>query len=297
MIAAAPNSGPVVSVIVVAYQAREDLARCLAGLYRVPPRDPFEVVVLDNGSTDGTSAMLAEHFPAVRALRSEGNLGLSAGVNRACCAATGELLCLLDADTVVEPGAIDTLTAFLRADAEWCVAAGRMLDQDGTVQETARQFPRALNGLFGRQTLLTRLFPHNPISTAYLERQHLSRQEPFEVEWVAAACMMFPRRLFKKLGGFDEEFFVYWVDADWCWRAREVGAPIYCVPAARVFHIEQNRTGRRKSTPAIRSFHQGAYRFYAKHRVPEWWNPLRWAAWAALSVRCQLIVAANTVRR
>jgi hypothetical protein len=288
---------PAISIVVVAYQAREDLVRCLASLATQPDRSTYEVLVLDNGSTDGTDEMLASRYPEVRRFRNATNVGLTPGLNQLCREARGELICLLDADTIVQHGAVSTLAEFLRRHPDAGVAAGRMLNPDGSIQETARKFPKPLNGIFGRQTLLTRLFPGNRFSQAYLDRRHIDEQVPFEVDWVAAACMMFRRALLDEVGPFDEGYFVYWVDADWCWRVRQAHRAVWCVPAARVTHVEQNRTGRRKSARAIRSFHDGAYRFYRKHYVRTRWSPSLFIAWAGLSVRCRLILAANAARR
>jgi hypothetical protein len=177
------------------------------------------------------------------------------------------------------------------------IATGRMLNPDGSIQETARNFPHALNALLGRQTFLSRLFPDNRWTRAYLQRQDAGRTDPFEAGWVAAACMMFRRTLFEQIGGLDEDYFVYWVDADWCMRVRRKGYQVWCIPAARIHHIEQNRMGKKKSERGIRSFHQGAYLFYRKHYVASAWNPLLWVAKAGLGLRCELLVAANRLMR
>lgn len=288
-------AAPVVSVIIVTYNACADLERCLesvAGQKELA----LETIVFDNASTDGTLEML-KRFPSVRVIPSSENAGLTVGINRASRVATGDYICLLDSDTVVEPGALLALQQCLAANPRAGVVAGRMLNVDGTIQETARTFPSIVNGLFGRQTLIARLFPNNPLTRAYLRRDDLHRSDPFEVDWVAAACMMYPRDLTSVIGHWDEDYFVYWVDADWCYRVRQAGRSVWCVPGARIYHIEQNRAGKRKNPRGIRSFHEGAYLFYRKHYVKSPWHPMAQLARISLAARCRLMLLTNSFKR
>jgi hypothetical protein len=139
------------------------------------------------------------------------------------------------------------------------------------VQQSARRFPRPINGLFGRQSLLTRLFPGNLMSRRYLLTDRMSADEPYEVEQISGACMLFRRDLIDHVGPWDEGYFAYWVDSDWCFRIQKHGWKVYCVPQALIIHHEQNHRGRKKSPRRIWMFHYGAYRFYTKNMT---WGPL-----------------------
>lgn len=284
---------PSISAVIVTYNARQDLDRCLESLAKQNDV-ALEVIVYDNASSDGTAQMVAERYPWVRLMASSANAGLTKGVNQAIGVAHGEYICLLDSDTVIEPGCMRILKKFMDGHANAGVVAARMLNVDGSIQETARNFPRVSNALLGRQTLLARWFPNNPITLGYLRRSDLKRTDPFEVDWVAAACMMFRRDLVARIGHLDEDFFVYWVDADWCKRVRNAGLSVWCVPQARVFHIEQNRIGKKKSPRGIRSFHEGAYLFYRKHYVKSSWHPMAQLARIGLGTRCRLMLLTNS---
>jgi len=284
------------SVVIVSFNACEDLGRCLESLQTAQGCE-FETIVFDNGSSDGTAELVRTRFPRVRLIENAENLGLTRGVNQACRQATGDHICLLDADTVVEPGVLGLLRNFLMDHPEAGIVTGRMLNPDGTIQETARNFPSLANAVLGRQTMLSRWFPNNTWTRAYLRREDLENTQPFEVGWVAAACMMFRRELYQAIGGLDEDYFVYWVDADWCMRVHLRGHQVWCVPAARILHVEQNRMGKKKSERGIRSFHEGAFLFYRKHYVKSVWNPMLLLAKMGLGVRCELMVAANRLLR
>jgi N-acetylglucosaminyl-diphospho-decaprenol L-rhamnosyltransferase len=280
------------SVIVAAWNSRDDLAACLRSIM-LERGVPLEVIVVDNGSSDGTARFLASNHPGVRVIANASNLGHCRAINQGLRAARGRYVLVLDADAVVHPQALERLVDFMRRSADAAVAAPRMLNPDGTVQETARSFPRVANGLFGRQTLLSRLFPNNPFSRSYLRRQSLQDREPFRVDWVSAACMIFPRELVERIGPWDEGFDGYWVDADWCSRAGKAGGLVYCVPSALVTHHEQNRAGQRKSAARIVSFHRGVHRFYRKHYTRGRLDPRALLAAAVLGGRALALLAGN----
>jgi N-acetylglucosaminyl-diphospho-decaprenol L-rhamnosyltransferase len=254
-----------------------------------------EIIVVDNASRDRTVETIRARFPRVTLLVNQANSGHCRATNRGLAAATAPFVMVLDADTIILPGTLRHIVEFLRAHPEVAIAAPRMLNVDGSLQETARAFPTVANAVFGRQTVLTRLFPNNRFSRAYLRRDRCGDNAPFAVDWVSAACMAFRRSLVARLGPWDEGFGGYWVDADWCARAHIVGR-VYCVPEGRVVHVEQNRRDRRKGSGRIRQFHAGVYRFYRKHYTRGVWDPRALAAAAALSLRAALLVVADLMR-
>ena len=290
-------SSPEVSIIIAARNSWGDLEVCLPSIIG-GGAGRCELIVVDNGSTDGTVPRLRSAYPnaPVIVVANTSNLGHCRAINQGLRAASGEFVLVLDADTIFWPGALDRLVTFLRRHPEAVMAAPRMLNADGSVQETARAFPRPINALFGRQTFLTKLLPQNRFSTEYLRRADIDATEPFQVDWVSAACMLFRRSLIDQIGLWDEGFGGYWVDADWCRRAHAAGQ-VFCEPAARVTHVEQNRAGRKKSAARIVQFHAGANRFYRKHYTRGWRDPRALATCGILAGRAALIVLVNALRR
>jgi GT2 family glycosyltransferase len=287
-----PDPAVEVSFVIASRNGWAYLAPCLASL---GIDGAHETLVIDNASTDGTPEAIRRNYPAVRLQVNMKNEGHCHAINQGICLARGKYVVVLDADTVLESGAVSGLVEFLRGTPQAVIAAPRMLNPDGSAQETARSFPKMINGLFGRQSVLTKLFPKSRFVRQYLRRDAAEAEDPFEVDWVSAACLIFHRSLPERIGLWDEGFQGYWVDADWCKTAHAAGK-VYCVPSSRVVHFEQNRSGRKKGAARIKMFHAGVFRFYRKHHTLGYLDPRAWLAGALLGARCALLLAADWMR-
>ena len=273
---------PELSIVVISFNCWNLLDACLRSLDVSPaPVREIEIIVIDNASVDGTPQKLREVYPQVTILENHENIGHPRAVNQGMAVARGELIMILDADTEFKPDAISHLLNFLGDHPEVSMVTPRTLNPDGTIQETARNFPTVINGLIGRQSFLSRWFPHNRFIRAYLDRNNLEAVSPFRVEFISAACMMFRRKIIAKIGIWDEGFQGYWVDADWCMRFKENGEQIYCLPQAIMIHHEQNKAFKRKSPKRIVNFHRGVLRFYRLHYTSGYFDP-RWILAAVL---------------
>lgn len=272
------------TMLIVSFNGKSLLDTCLSSVF-AGDRLPDETIVIDNGSTDGTLEMLASAYPFVRVVSNDSNLGHTRAVNQGIRESRGDFILLLDADTEVSPNAVRLLHDFMLANPDAWLLSPRTLNSDGTIQESARRFPSPINALFGRQSFLSRLFPENPFTAHYLGRENLSSSEPFPVESISSAAMLFRKDTVRIAGEWDEAFAGYWVDTDWCKRVGNCGGGIWCVPGAVVVHHEQNRRGRRKSPRRIILFHQGVFRFYRKHYTWGWSDPRTAAAVVFLTIR------------
>jgi GT2 family glycosyltransferase len=280
-----------VAVIVVNFNstalARRALESVAADLARgAPDGSPIDwmALVVDNASLDRGAALAA--LPRTTVIVNARNLGFGAAVNQAARATSARLLWLLNPDCEVVPGAFGALLATLDRHADCAIAAPRLLNPDGTVQASARGEPGALTGLFGRQTLLTRLFPSSRIARRNLPAADLvaSGVESAPVDWVMGAAMLVRRDAFDLVGGFDERYFLYWEDADLCRRLRARGLATRYVPGARIRH-EGGASARTDSRESTLAFHHSAYLYYSTHVVPSPWHPARGLARIALSAR------------
>ncbi len=280
------------SILIVSWNAWQDLQRCLDSAFAAAVPE-MEVIVVDNGSTDGTLANLTQMFPHVQVEANSHNLGLPRAVNQGLARAQGVYVMLLDSDTEVRPTTISCLLEFMNEHPDVAAVAPRIFTPEGAIEETARSLPTWKSGLFGRQSLLTRLFPGNRFSAGYLGRQNLDNNLPFPVEQVSAACMFVRRSLFAEIGPWDEAYRCYWVDTDWCFRLNRLGKKIVCHPQAEIVHFEKNRANRRKSPWRIWQFHMGAARLYRVHYTRGVWDPRAWIAHAALTVRAMLLLLRN----
>jgi len=283
------------TVLIVNWNSWHHLAPCLDSLRASDYRD-LDVLVIDNDSHDCSAERIRQAFPDVRLICNRENIGHTRAVNQGFREAASELILLLDADTEVAPDAIGLMARFLDEHPEADLVAPRTLNGDGTIQETARNFPDAASGLFGRQGLLTRLFPRNPFSCRYLMRDHLDATEPFRVESVASSCMMIRKSLVERMGEWDEGYPGYFVDTDWCYRLKRAAVGVFCVPSARIVHHEQNSRTRKRSPRRIWMFHLGALRFYRKNLTLGWLDPRTLLAYPALVSRALLMIGLNAIK-
>jgi N-acetylglucosaminyl-diphospho-decaprenol L-rhamnosyltransferase len=244
------------SVVVVNYASWPLTARCVKSLYETG-YPSFEVVVVDN---DRPGPPEIPH-PA-RVIRNKENVGVARAWNQGISASAGEMVVLINPDTVVARGFFERVEAFFEENPSAGVAGPRILDDDGTLQLSARREVSMISGLFGRTSLLTRLFP----KSALVKNQFPAITEvsvPTKVDWVSGACMVVRRRVFREIGALDERFFMYFEDADLCRRARGAGWSVFYLHHVEVTHRAGGST--RSRPHAIWRLHKSAFRYHRKH--------------------------------
>lgn len=284
------------SVVIVTWNRVDETMRCLASLF-AGEFVPEECWVIDNASSDDTVARVAREFPQVRLVGNAHNVGHAKGAVQGFARCEQDHVLLLDNDTELEPGALEALWRFARLHPEFGVVSPRLFNTDGSIQPVARSLPKAASALFGRQSVLTRWFPGNRFSRRYLRLDELRATEPFEVESVSAAAMLFKRSLLRDVAGWDPGYRGYWVDTDWCCRLRKAGVRLACVPASRIVHHEQNAGWKKKRPDRIWMFHAGALRYYRLHATRGVLDPRLWFAALGLGARAAVLIGINSLRR
>ena len=248
-------------MLVVNYHVYEELDRALSSM------EPFlrsgdEMVVVDQESHAGRMDGVRRRHPRAAFVPTERNVGFAAGVNLAARASAAPFLLLLNPDSVMEEPVIERLERYLLDHPRVGIVGPRVLNEDGTLQASARRFPGLSTALAGRSSWLTRRFPGNWLSQWNLPAQRSG--EPAPVDWIAGSCLMTRRSLFDALNGLDESFFLYWEDADFCRRAAAQGWQRVYWPVVSVRHAG-GRSAASNPAPAIRAFHASAFRLYEKH--------------------------------
>ena len=271
------------------FNAGDALAATLASLPAGLNDLNWDAVVVDNVSKDGSERAAETAGARVRLLRMPDNVGFARGINAGLKATTAPLVLILNPDCSLEPGAGRQLIAELEKWSDCAIVGPRILDPDGTLQESARGDPRLLTGIFGRTGLLSRVFPSLQIVRRNLVSHDAVRSGAPStiVDWVSGACMLARRTALDQVGGFDGRYFLYWEDADLCLRLRHANWQIRYVPSAIVRH-HVGQSSRNAPRLANREFHRSAYRYYVTHVVPQPWHPGRPIAWALLSARSTL---------
>ncbi|MEV4760370.1 glycosyltransferase [Micromonospora sp. NPDC049559] len=225
-----------VSVIVVSYQTRELLLRALAALRSACQGEPYEVIVVDNGSTDGSADAVAELFPDARLLRLRHNVGFARAVNAGAERARGRWLLLLNPDTEPVGDVIGKFVAFARANPEHRVYTGRTLRPEGGDDGHSAFGLPSVWGYVCFATGLTTLFRRSRWCNPE-ELPGLDRSTPSRVPAASGCLLLVERALFTELGGLAPDYFMYCEDIDFCLRAARHGADPVLVPQARVVHL------------------------------------------------------------
>lgn len=225
------------SIVILNYRSRGLLRQCLKGLAAARLAVLHEIIVVDNASGDGTLAMLREDFPGVRTLASPVNGGFAMGNNLGLLAARGHYALILNPDLVVLPGSIERLVAFLDDHPEAAVVAPQLLNPDGTVQASCYRFPDPWIPIL-RRTPLGRLRFAQRHLRHYLMTDW-SHAETQTVDWALGGCLLIRFSAIERVGLFDERYFLYYEDVDWCRRFWEAGLAVYYLPSARLVHYHQ----------------------------------------------------------
>lgn len=262
-----------VAVIIVSWNVRDYLADCLRSVYSEFRRSHLTgtVWVVDNNSTDGTQDLVFDLFPQVNLITNNHNPGFGAANNQGMLAAAEfrpRYYFLLNPDTLVRPGSIKALVEFLDGNPKAGVAGARLVYGDGRFQHSAFAFPGISQLMFDLFPMPARLY-ESRVNGRYPRRFYNSNNRPFQVDHPLGATMMVRRDVAEATGGFDEDFFMYCEELDWCWRIREAGWQIYTVPAAEIVHYGGESTKQVAARSVINLWDSRA-KFYKRHH--SWWR-------------------------
>jgi GT2 family glycosyltransferase len=253
-----------ISIVIVSFNARPDLERCLESLAAAPPAHPHDIVVVDNASSDGSPAAVRARWPLVRVIERATNGGFSAANNEGIRATTGELVLLLNSDTIVPPGAIDTLAEQLLADPSAAVAGPRLVDARGRAELSFGPMISPLAAL--RQKVIAGL-QRRGFRAAELYVERATRRQR-HVDWVSGAALLVRRADADAVGLLDERYFLYTEDVDFCAAVRARGRRVLFTPAAEIVHL-RGRSRASAAGAAEAAYRRSHLAFYTKHH-PRW---------------------------
>jgi len=284
---------PVLSIAIVNYRKGPLLLACLDSIYKTVGDLTVEVVVVDNASCDGIADVLPTRYPQSRLILNSANLGFAKATNQAIATAQGSYILLLNPDTVVMQGALQTLVGYLEGNPDAGAVGPQLVGPGGAIQLSCRSFPSYSTAFFGHYALLTRWFPRNPFSRRYLlsDWDHGTVRE---VDWVSGACLMTRRDVLERAGLLDEHFFLFNEDVDLCKRMRDAGWKVVYVPEARVIH-HIGASQEKVPSALVIARHRGMVHYYRKHLR----RGLLWDRLVALLiwVRCGCHLVFNALRR
>ncbi len=252
------------AVAIVNYNTREHLRACLS---TVLSEVPSEIIVVDNASSDDSAEMVATDYPQVLLQANKTNLGYGAAANQAVARCKAKYVLLLNADTLLRPGTLLALKRYLDQHPRAAIVGPRLEDPDGTVQASCYPFPTPLNTFLENSTVaiflgrkIRRYVP--ALRNLYLRTWPHAHQRI--VPWVKGAVLAVRRQAFEAVGGVDESFFMYFEDADLCYRLRLCGWEVHFTPAATVVHVGGASTVQRRADMAVQLL-ASTLQFYQRH--------------------------------
>src|SRR5579883_1928976 len=273
-----------IAVIIVSWNTREDLRKCLSSLFAEPgPQCTFDVWVVDNASQDGSPEMVRRDFPKAHLIAYDQNLGYVKANNQAIAeTADARYAFLLNSDAFIHgPETLDALVKFADENPKAGIAGARVLNPNGSLQLSCRRFPTLGAGFF-RNTYLGRLFPNNRYAREYLMGD-FNHAEARTVDWVSGCAMFIRRELIDKIGPLDERFYMYCEDVDICRRAWEAGYEVWYCPTATVTH-RIGASSDKNMEKMTWVFHK-SWEIYDQKYHPSSWFGRRWAVKGGLWLR------------
>ena len=272
----AGQGAPAVSVVIVNWNARDVLVDCLRSLAHHPPSVPWEAVVVDNASSDGSTAAVRDSAPWARLIENGENVGLAAANNQGMAATAGETILISNPDVVYRAGAVDALVDLLRRRSRAAFACARLLHPDGTIQTCAGDLPRLGDALLGRQVARWR---SRTEATDGFWWDGWDHDEERPIGHGGEACYLVRRAALAEIGPQDQRFRLDWEGFDWAARAWAAGWEVWFCPAAEVVH-KGGVSIRQAPARWIAQSHRGMYRYFAD-RSPAWARPLIATAFTA----------------
>ena len=268
-------ASPQVSIIIVAHNSQSVLMGCLRSIRRILDRSECEVIIVDNASTDDTIRLVTEQFPQFKLVRSSRNLGFAGGLNLGFKEAAGKYYLVLNPDTIITPSAIPTLLTFLEKNPKAGVAGATLTYPNGSAQDSTFDFPSLPRELLNYLPELKTLLRPRQMAAAIHRIMGIfgnkgDNKVPYRVECVSGAALLVRSDIVKQLDGFDEGFFLYHEERDFCHRVWNEGREVWTVPQAQVIHLDAHGTGYRRnrlpSMPVLGWRVAGMDRLWWKHR-------------------------------
>ena len=253
-----------ISVCIVNFNSKKQLEKCLNTIKPAIKPLSYEVIIIDNYSKDGSQELIKKHFEKVRLITNNRNKGYTSEINRAMKIGKGKYKLIINPDSRLMPKSINNLVTFMKQKERSGIVGPLVLNEDGSFQWSCRRGVARPFAVFCYFLGIAKLFPQYPIFTGY-HLNHLDVKEINEVSGVSGSCMLVDQELINDIGYFDERFFAYQEDSDYCLRAINSGWKVYYNPNSTVIH--KGGHGGSNSVPfrSIFEWHRSYILYYFKH--------------------------------
>jgi GT2 family glycosyltransferase len=255
----------------------------------------FEVIIVDNASTDDTLPMLQADFPDVILIQNDKNEGFSRPINQALRRSQGRYMMVLNPDTIILSGAINELINYMDDHPEVGICGPKVLNRDGSLQKSCRRGVSRPWAAFSYFSGLSSVFPHSKLFGGY-HLNYLDENDMHEVDGVAGSCMLIRRKVVDEIGFFDERFFAYQEDADYCFQAKKAGWKVVYLPSAQIVHFGGQGGSRVQPYRSIIEWHRSYYLYYRKNLSRDYFFLFNWFYYFLMGVKLAVSLIANSLR-
>ena len=283
------------SICILTLNSVEYIRKCLKSIQQFPPDGGYEILVADNGSNDGTVPMLQDEYPAVKIILNKENLGFTKPNNQMLRQAKGNFLLLLNPDTLLTEDCFNPQLDFLKANPDVGISIPKVLNADGSFQKQSRRGEATPIEVIGYFFRLGKLFPKNKPLNGYLV-SWLPEDEVAEVKAVSGSCMFIRRETWAQVGDFDERFFAYQEDSDYCRRARQKGWKVMYVPISHIIHYGGEGGSKAQPIKSIYQWHRSYFLYYRKHFAKGHFFLFNWFYYLLMAAKLALALLINLFR-
>ncbi|MFO7560894.1 MAG: glycosyltransferase [Desulfobacterales bacterium] len=252
-------------IIIVNYKSTNFLFDSLRSMVADFKNFPVQIFIQDNASNDGVER-IREEFPNVHITINKRNIGFAKAINNTIQQSSSPYIMIVNPDTIVKEGFFDTVLEYMEENQDVGILGPKILNQDGSVQGSARAFPTPFSGFFGRTSFLTKWFPNNWITRKNILTTIIDGTHAINVDWVSGACMLIRRSALNDVGLMDERFYIYWEDVDWCRRMWMKGWKIDYYPMASIVHFVGGSSNKRP-VRSMYEFHKSCYLYFVKYQT------------------------------
>lgn len=218
----------------------------------------FEIIVVDNASTDNSVSMLKKEFPDIVLIENSVNMGFACAVNQGIGVAEGEYVILLNSDAVLESGSVDRLISYMNENPDTGVCGGQLINPDGSRQNSFDNFPSLATELLNK-SLLRLFFPDKYPS------KNMDYRAPLNVDSIIGACFVIRKKCMQEVGLLDEDYFFFMEETDWCYRVSKAGYKITFVPSAKITHL-QGKSAEKIHIKSRVEYYYSRYLYFFKNR-------------------------------
>jgi GT2 family glycosyltransferase len=290
------DAGCELTVVIVNYNGGADLVSNLHAWWSEQDGRPWQVIVVDNHSSDGSPEAVADRFPGIRMICNTSNPGFAVACNQALREARGEFVLLLNPDVTVMHDALDLAVAYMRDTPDAGIVGAKIILPDGRIDGAAhRMFKTPMTYVY-KMSGLARLFPRSARFGNYYRRDLDSAVEPADVDSVTGAFLMIRATTLASIGPLDERFFMYCEDEDWCWRVKHAGMRVVYHPGV-VAHHRKGSSSRKRRVKTTLEWHRSLIRYHRKNMAARYAAPVNWLVYGGIGAVLALRLPVAALRQ